>query len=202
MSQRGDRPAVPVLLALGSNLGDRRRHLESGLDFLSRRLRIRAVSRVVESAPWGPIEQPHFLNLVLRAETRLAPLSLLDVLQAAEEDAGRVRAVPQGPRTLDVDLVFYGSHTMVSPRLVIPHPAWSERPFVRDLVAEVAQDMVEPSSGRLLRNVAGPTGLSDSLREMEPLENSRWVEPADPEARTALEAVTSSSVRRGGTSSC
>ena len=202
MSQRGHTPPVPVLLALGSNLGDRRRHLELGLDFLSRRLRVRAISRVVESAPWGPVEQPHFLNLVLRAETRLAPLSLLNILQAAEAAAGRVRAVPQGPRTLDVDLIFYGSRTVESPRLVIPHPAWRERPFVHDLVAEVAGDMVEPSSGRLLRNVTGSHGLSDSLREVEPLESSRWLEPMDSEAPQAHEAATAASARQGGGSSC
>ncbi len=202
MSQGGATPPVPVLLALGSNLGDRRRHLESGLDFLSRELCVRAISRVVESAPWGPVEQPHFLNLVLRAETRLAPLSLLNILQAAEAAAGRVRTVPQGPRTLDVDLIFYGSRTMESPRLVIPHPAWRERPFVHDLVAEVAGAMVEPSSGRLLRDVTRPHGLSNSLREVEPLETSGWIEPTAWEGPSPGEALASGSACRGEASSC
>ncbi len=202
MSEGGDRRSVPVLLALGSNLGDRRRYLEEGVAFLRRRIRIQALSRVVESAPWGPVSQPPFLNLLLRAETRLRPLELLDRLQAAEAAAGRVRETPQGPRTLDVDLIFYGSLTMEHPRLVIPHPAWRERPFVHDLVAEVAGDMVEPVSGRPLREVAHTHGLSGSLSEVEPLESAGPVRHSGSEDQADPPVVASSVPASEGDAPC
>lgn len=160
---------VPVILALGSNVGDRRAHLERGIDFLGRRVQIVRVSRVVESRPWGPIAQGDFLNLVLRAESPLGPFGLLELLQQAEADAGRDRVIPQGPRTLDVDLVFFGELRLDEPGLVVPHPHWRERPFVADLVGEVAGTMTDPASGRPLREVVPPGSLSEGLREVPPL---------------------------------
>ncbi len=158
-----------VILALGSNLGDRRAHLESGLGFLSREVRIVAVSRLVESAPHGPVRQPDFLNVVIRAETRLTPLALLDLAERAEAHRGRRRTIPLGPRTLDVDIVFHGAACMSHPRLTIPHPGWQERPFVYELVADVGEGLVDPISARPLRSPGGPGPLHPDLREVPPL---------------------------------
>ncbi|MEX0856257.1 MAG: 2-amino-4-hydroxy-6-hydroxymethyldihydropteridine diphosphokinase [Gemmatimonadota bacterium] len=142
--------AVPFVLALGSNLGDRRGHLDAGLRYLSERLQIERVSSIVESEPWGPVSQPHYLNLVLRGHGAESPTGLLRIAQGAEAEAGRVRDLRYGPRTLDVDIVFFGDLVLETPSLTIPHPRWEERPFVRDLLKEVADDLVDPRSGRSL----------------------------------------------------
>jgi 2-amino-4-hydroxy-6-hydroxymethyldihydropteridine diphosphokinase len=158
---------APFILALGSNLGDRRARLEQGIHFLSERLRLCAVSRLVESPPWGPVaRQGDFFNVLVRGSTALGPLELLEVLQQAEAAAGRRRFEPQGPRTLDVDLVFYGTLRIEHPRLVVPHPRWRERPFVADLLPDVAGSMIDPATGRPLSETVSPGGLSPGLREV------------------------------------
>ena len=165
-------PSTPFILSLGSNMGDRRRHLSSGLEFLARHVSIEAVSRVVDSAAWGQVPpQPDFLNLVFRGSTRRDAEGLLDVAQQAEAASGRVRTVRRGPRTLDVDLIFFGAEQIESPRLRIPHPHWSERPFVCRLIPEVAGNMVDPRSG-------------DPLRELS------WNEPFPPEMRVVRSLVS------------
>lgn len=170
---------VQVVLALGSNVGDRRRYLERGVRFLAERIHLTGISRVVDSEPWGPVAQPRFLNLVLRGETGLEPMDLLEVLQAAERDAGRTRVVHMGPRTLDVDLILYGSQRIHRPGLTVPHPHWRERPFVAALVSDVAGDLTDPESGRTLAAIAaawGPPGvLPPGLTEVAPIGLPPWL---------------------------
>jgi 2-amino-4-hydroxy-6-hydroxymethyldihydropteridine diphosphokinase len=142
---------ISFILALGSNLGDRRANLQLGLRELAGEVTIDAVSRIIESEPWGPVgDQGPYLNLVLRGHGARSPRELLAIAQAAETAAGRVRGVRYGPRTLDVDIIFMGDLVMDSPQLTIPHPEWAKRAFVRDLLPEVAGDMVDPRSGRPL----------------------------------------------------
>jgi 2-amino-4-hydroxy-6-hydroxymethyldihydropteridine diphosphokinase len=159
--------ATRVIVALGSNLGDRRAFIQDALRRLAVELEIEAVSRLVETPPWGPVPQGDFLNAVVRARTNLSPRALLDRLQAIEAASGRQRGVDQGPRTLDLDLVFHGSIVLDLPGLTVPHPGWRERPFVRNLLPEVAGDMIDPESGLSL---AGVEPLPGELREVEPLE--------------------------------
>jgi 2-amino-4-hydroxy-6-hydroxymethyldihydropteridine diphosphokinase len=149
---------IPFVLALGSNLGDRRENLARGLRFLGERLQIEAVSRTMESPPWGPVPQGAFLNLALRGTGADNPFALLDIAQAAEEDAGRRRDVRYGPRTLDVDLIFFGDLMLDHPDLTLPHPRWEERPFVRNLLPEIGGEMVNPVTGRRLVDVPGVAG--------------------------------------------
>lgn len=156
--------ATPFILSLGSNVGDRAEHLRRGLDFLRRHVSIDAVSRVVESVPWGPVPQRDFLNLLVRGSTRLEATELLGVAQDAEEAEGRVRAVRWGPRTLDVDLIFFGDLRIRTPELEVPHPRWAERPFVYRLVPEVAGSMVDPESGRSLSELDTEEPLPDGVR--------------------------------------
>ena len=149
---------TPFILSLGSNMGDRLAHLERGIRALARAVSIEAVSSVVESPVWAPAPpQPDFLNLVLRGRTDRDARGLLELARSAERSAGRVRSVRRGPRTLDVDIIFFGSEMIDSPELTVPHPRWSERPFVFHLVPEVAGEMVEPGTGKRLRDLL-PTG--------------------------------------------
>ncbi len=129
-----ERPAkpVPVLLAIGGNLGDVEYTLARAVEDLGRveGIRTLAVSPLVATKPVGGPDQPDFLNAVVRAETTLAARALLHVCQGIEMIHGREREVRDGPRTLDIDLVVYGDVTGVTDDLVLPHPRAHERAFV------------------------------------------------------------------------
>ena len=129
-----------VFLGLGSNLGDRRAYLRTAVASLPD---VVAVSSVYETEPvGGPDEQGPYLNLVVQLDTELSPRHLLDVCRALEADAGRVREVRWGPRTLDVDVLWVEGHTVDEADLQVPHPRMGERRFVLAPLAELAPDLV------------------------------------------------------------
>jgi 2-amino-4-hydroxy-6-hydroxymethyldihydropteridine diphosphokinase len=118
-----------VVLSIGSNLGDRLAHLQGAVDAL--RPWVVAVSRVYETAPWGPVPQDDYLNaIVLADDADATPLDWLERAHAAEQAAGRTRDVRWGPRTLDVDVVAVGDVHRDDPDLTLPHPRAHERAFV------------------------------------------------------------------------
>ncbi len=144
-----------VFLSLGSNVGDRLRYLEEALA----RLEAEAVhvvrrSSVYETAPWGPVPQGPFLNLVAEVRTALAPRALLVCAQRVEAALGRTREVRWGPRTVDVDVVLYGDRVVCEEDLVIPHPRLRERAFVLVPLFEVAPELVLPDGAPLRDLVA------------------------------------------------
>lgn len=151
-----------VVLALGSNLGDRMEHLRDGVRGLGSVVRIEAASSVVEvparEVDAGPA-QGAYLNAVIRGRTGLEPRPLLDACLAVESDAGRERSYRKAPRTLDVDIVFYGNRTVRTPGLTIPHARWKTRDFVVVPLLEVAPDHVDPETGRTVREVAREGGF-------------------------------------------
>ncbi|MDH4121443.1 MAG: 2-amino-4-hydroxy-6-hydroxymethyldihydropteridine diphosphokinase [Deltaproteobacteria bacterium] len=116
-------------IAFGSNIQPEH-HLPLAVKELARLGDLVKISAVYRTPPWGYIPQPYFLNGALWLETPLPPVALMECLLAIEQQLGRVRTLPCGPRTLDLDLVFHGNHKMSSPRLTLPHPRWKERPFV------------------------------------------------------------------------
>lgn len=120
-----------VAIALGSNLGDRDAALAMAREAIAAlpSTRIIAASPVEETAPLGSLPQPAYLNQMLMVETTLEPRPLLDALLAIEARAGRVRGERWGPRTLDCDIVFYGTRTVREPGLTIPHPELPHRDF-------------------------------------------------------------------------
>ncbi|MBK8448131.1 MAG: 2-amino-4-hydroxy-6-hydroxymethyldihydropteridine diphosphokinase [Micropruina sp.] len=126
-------PIRPVVFSIGSNLGDRLGYLQAAVDSLriTPNLSIVEVSPVYETDPVGPVpDQPLFLNAVVRADTTLASLVLLERAQAIENAHRRTREVPGGPRTLDVDLIVVGERIKNTPLLTLPHPRAAERAFV------------------------------------------------------------------------
>lgn len=118
-------------VALGSNLGDRERHLSVARDAIARlpHTKLLAVTPSEETDPIGPPGQGRYLNQMLAIETELAPHELLEALQAIEQRAGRVRTERWGPRTLDLDIVKFEHQTVSDDRLVVPHPALHDRDF-------------------------------------------------------------------------
>ena len=143
-------PTVPMLayLLLGSNLGDRAAHLAGARRQLAATAgEIVAQSGLYETAAWGQENQPAFLNQALAVRTRLHPSELLAACLAAEQAAGRERHERWGSRTLDVDILFYGSQVIHSPNLTIPHPHLSERRFALAPLADIARALRHPESG-------------------------------------------------------
>ena len=141
-----------AFLSLGSNLGDRRRHLRDAIDSLKG---VVAVSNVYETDPvGGPSGQGAYLNVVVELDTELAPHELLSVCHRIESAAHRVRGERWGPRTLDVDIVWIDGVELSDERLTVPHPRWKDRRFVlaplRELAPElVTADEVERADGRV-----------------------------------------------------
>jgi 2-amino-4-hydroxy-6-hydroxymethyldihydropteridine diphosphokinase len=141
-------PLFRVAIALGSNLGDRRAHIDYAIDTLALDMIDIQVSPVVETPPFGVGEEHGpFLNAALVGRTQLRPRHLLERLLEIEEERGRARPYPMAPRTLDLDLILYGDVIVQEDGLHVPHPRFREREFVLALLAEVAPDMVDPVTG-------------------------------------------------------
>jgi 2-amino-4-hydroxy-6-hydroxymethyldihydropteridine diphosphokinase len=153
-------PRSTVVLALGSNLGDRLANLQGGVDALGAEpgLEDVAVSPVYETAPVGGPDQPDYLNAVLVAATSLPPRAVLDRARAAEAARGRVREERWGPRTLDVDVIAYGSEISDDPELTLPHPRAHERAFVLAPWHDVDPGAAIPGRGRIADLLAALPG--------------------------------------------
>jgi 2-amino-4-hydroxy-6-hydroxymethyldihydropteridine diphosphokinase len=143
-----------VYLGLGSNVGDRERNLAAALAQLAGpALRILRVSSTYETEPVDYTGQRWFLNLVVEAETDLFPMQLLARIVKIERALGRVRTVPKGPRTLDIDILLYGRAVIRSAKLEIPHPRMAERRFVLAPLAELAPGLRHPLTRKTIREM-------------------------------------------------
>ena len=143
-----------VAVALGSNLGDRRAHLDFAVAKLRTLLRRVAVSSYRDSVPVGVTgPQPLYLNAAAVGETALEPQQLLDALLRIEALRGRERPHRNAPRTLDLDLILYGDEVIDAPGLIVPHPRFRERRFVLEPLAEVSPDLRDPVSGKTVREL-------------------------------------------------
>jgi 2-amino-4-hydroxy-6-hydroxymethyldihydropteridine diphosphokinase len=138
-------------VGLGANLGAREETLRRAVELLaaSDSVEVVAESKLRETAPVGPVEQPAFLNGAIAVETTLTARELLDLLLETERELGRVRVERWGPRTVDLDLLVYGSATIDEPGLRVPHPHLHERRFALEPLAELDPELVVPGRGRV-----------------------------------------------------
>ena len=140
-------------IALGSNLGDREKTIRDAVAALEAEpgIAVAAVSTLIDTEPVGVVDQPRFLNGVAALDTDLSARQLLDVLLDVERRFGRLRdgAVPQGPRTLDLDLLLYGDDEIDEPGLRVPHPRMHEREFVLGPLEELAPSLEVPGKGAI-----------------------------------------------------
>ena len=135
-------------IALGSNVGDRRGHLEFAVSRLRNLLDSLKVSSYHETEPVGaPGAQALYLNAAAVGKTTLSARALLDELMRIERERGRARPFVNAPRTLDLDLILFGDAVIDEPGLVVPHPRVRERRFVLEPLAEISPELVDPVTG-------------------------------------------------------
>ena len=137
-----------VYLALGTNLGDRLANLEQARLALEAQVHLRTCSPIYETPPWGYLDQPSFLNQVVKGETDLSPHDLLATLQRLETELGRRPSLRNGPRLIDLDILFYDDLLLETPTLTIPHPRLPGRGFVLVPLADIAPALRHPATGQ------------------------------------------------------
>ena len=148
-----------VFLALGTNLGDRLANLKQAIASLTPQLDVKAKSPVYETPPWGYEDQPKFLNQVIKANTYLDPEPLLKHLKRLELALGRKESFPNGPRLIDIDILFYDNIVLNKSSLVIPHPRLHERGFVLLPLMDLDPDLVHPVNQKSVRELAALCNL-------------------------------------------
>jgi 2-amino-4-hydroxy-6-hydroxymethyldihydropteridine diphosphokinase len=164
----------PVFLAFGSNLGDRERALDDALRFLARRgFRDVKRSSLWLTEPVGGPPQGSYLNRVVQGETALSPEGILDAALETERELGRVRGERNGPRTMDVDILFYGDERRQGERLVLPHPRLHERRFVLVPLDEIAPDFRHPVLGLTVAELLARCPDRSDVRPWAPAEARR-----------------------------
>lgn len=156
-------------VALGANLGEPVAHLRAAVADLDALPGTRVVARssLYRSAPVGLVDQPDFINAVVAVDTALEALPLLRTLLAIEARHGRVRSVPNAPRTLDLDLLLYGEAVVGGAELTLPHPRMHERAFVLLPLLEIAPDVLLPGLGAA-RNFL-PAVAGQAIERSEPM---------------------------------
>lgn len=155
-------PKKNIFLALGSNVGDRKKMLEAAVNEIKKIATIKKYSHIWESAPWGETDQEAFLNAVIEIETKKNPYIFLEEIQNIEKKIGRKKRYKWGPREIDIDILFWGNETVgtrfIAPKeidtinrvpienVIIPHPFWQKRDFVIFPMADIAPDFLPPKS--------------------------------------------------------
>ncbi len=151
---------TPVAIALGSNLGDRQRHLAQAVEILTEDVLLSSkCSKIYESPPWGYENQPKFLNMVVVGLSDWNPHALLNFFRDYENTNGRERRISNGPRTIDIDLIAYGDQITNDNEVIVPHSRFRDRDFVLLPLNDVWPTWCDPVSKKLVSD------LLSSLRE-------------------------------------
>jgi len=144
-----------VYLALGSNIGDRLANLKQAIASLPPQMEVKARSHVYETPPWGHTDQPMFLNQTLKVTTYVDPEPLLRHIKRLEIALGRKSTFRNGPRLIDIDILFYDDLVLDTPALTLPHPRLHERGFVLLPMMDIAPDLIHPVKKKSIREMIG-----------------------------------------------
>jgi len=142
-----------VYLSLGSNLGDREANLRDAIERLRGVGNPIAISSFYETEPIDVVSQPWFLNCAVKLDTEKMPRQLIAAILSLEQEMGRQRKQQKAPRTIDIDILLFGSSMIDIPSLTIPHPRMHERRFVLEPLAEIAPDARHPVFKRTIREL-------------------------------------------------
>ena len=159
---------VKAYLGLGSNTGNREANLAQALRLLPDHVVVSEVSSIYESEPVGFKDQPWFLNAVCSASTDLSPRELLDYVKHIESQLGRALSFRNAPRPIDIDILFYGSETVDTKDLTIPHPRLAERAFVLMPLSELNPILFHPVKGQTVGQ------LLSALTDPEKIRKRKW----------------------------
>ncbi len=142
-----------IFLALGSNIENRKQHIETSIALLREKVRRMTVAPLYETKPRYFEDQQNFLNTVLRGSTGLKPRELLQFTQAVQKEVGRVERFRNGPREIDIDILFYDDVVYKDEELEIPHPRLQERDFVLQPFADLNPDLPHPVLKKTIREL-------------------------------------------------
>lgn len=160
-----------AFIGLGTNLGNRKSMLVKAVEALQDDgFEVVFCSSVYETLPWGVLDQPNFLNMVVAGKWMGSPQDLLKLCLEIERSMGRVRTERYGPRTIDLDLLAFGDHQLDLPGLQLPHPRMHERAFVMVPMEEIAPEYVIPGLGCTV------AFCLRSLPDADKIDVKRWVE--------------------------
>jgi 2-amino-4-hydroxy-6-hydroxymethyldihydropteridine diphosphokinase len=167
-----------VYLSLGSNLGNREANLKNAILRLGRLGKIVAVSSFYETEPVEFAPQPWFLNCAVALETEKMPKQFWAAIQSLEQEMGRKRQAhkPKGPRTIDIDVLLFGSSIVDTPTLTVPHPAMHQRRFVLEPLAEIAPEQLHPVFKRTIRQLRDALPPGAAVRRLSPVSSSESAE--------------------------
>jgi len=168
--------AATAYIGIGSNMGDRQAYCEEAVRLISRfpKTSLIKVSSLYETAPLEMVAQEWFINLVASVRTTLSPEELLQACQEVEQFLGRKRSVHFGPRTIDLDVLFYADRIIHEADLTIPHPRAHERRFVLEPLAEIAPEFEHPEFKKT---------VSQLLEKVRPLQEVRRLGPFHPQQK-------------------
>jgi 2-amino-4-hydroxy-6-hydroxymethyldihydropteridine diphosphokinase len=155
-----------VYLSLGSNLGDREANLRTAIQKLKEIGNPVAVSSFYETEPVEVQSQPWFLNCAVKLDTEKMPRQLIAAILALEQEMGRQRKQQKGPRTIDIDILLFGSSVIEIPSLTVPHPRMHERRFVLEPLAEIAPDARHPVFKRTIRELRDALPAGQTVKKL------------------------------------
>ncbi|HEY7351932.1 MAG TPA: 2-amino-4-hydroxy-6-hydroxymethyldihydropteridine diphosphokinase [Terriglobales bacterium] len=155
-----------VYLSLGSNMGDRDANLRLAIEKLSELGSVIAVSSFYETEPVDTGPQPWFVNCAVKFDTEKMPRQLIAAILALEQGMGRQRRQEKAPRTIDIDILLFGSSIIEIPSLTIPHPRMHERRFVLEPLAEIAPDVRHPAFKRTIRELRDALPAGQQVKKM------------------------------------
>ncbi len=144
-----------VYLSLGANIGNRRLNIEKALQQLAQhpQIKMKTISRIIETEPYGVHTQPCFINCTLKVTTGLSAIQLLKECQSIEASLGRKRDMRWGPRTIDIDILFYDDQIIETEELLIPHPGIRDRVYLLSSLNELCPDFFHPLLHRTIRDL-------------------------------------------------